>query len=298
MAHELDDVRVFAQVVDAGSFTAAGRALSLPTSVVSRRVARLEERLGVRLLQRTTRTLSVTEAGRLYHECGARVLAELDEAERALAQLRQRPRGRVRVTAPVEEYATIRLVTRFLAAYPEVQVELELTNRQVNLVEEGFDVALRAGPQPDSTLIAQKVLDSPFWLVASPAYLKRRGEPRQLADLRAHDAIVFGATMTEATWTLRGAKGPVRVPLRGRISVNHMQAARAAALAGLGIAMLPSIFCAPDLRARRLRPVLQSASPPPIPVFVVYRSGRLLAPAVRAFVDFARTSFAAIFESS
>ena len=249
MDRDLNDVLIFTKVVEAGSFTAAARGLGLPTSTVSRRVARLEAHLDTRLLQRTTRKLSLTDAGRLYYERGAQVFTGLEEAEQILAETRAAPRGRVRVTAPVEHTIVMRMVRPFLERYPGVQVDLELTNRSVNLVEEGFDVGIHAGALADSSLVASKLMDSPFQLVASPAYLELRGEPGRIQELSGHDCIVFGGTSLNAAWSFSVGRKIVKVPIRGRVAVNHLQAVRDAALAGLGIAMLPALVCGEDLRS-------------------------------------------------
>ena len=298
MDRDLNDVLIFTKVVESGSFTAAARGLGLPNSTVSRRVARLEANLGLRLLQRTTRKLNLTEAGQLYYDRSAQAFAGLEEAEHILAETQSTPRGRVRITAPVEHSILMRLVTPFLEAYPEVRVDLELTNRHVNLVHEGFDVAIHAGQLADSSVVAYRLMDSPFQLVASPSYLDQHGEPLSIQDLSDHDCIVFGGSSSNTTWQLPGPAGTVKVPIRSRVAVNHFQGVRDAALAGLGIALLPSMVGGEDLRAGRLRVVLDGISPPPVPVWVLYPARQYLAPAVRVFVDFVKANFRKIMESS
>ena len=295
---DLNDVTVFVQVVQSGSFTRAAETLGYPTSTVSRRVARLERALGTLLLQRTTRKLSLTDAGQLYFDRSSQVLGELNQVELALAQAQTKPTGRVRVAAPLELEPCMELVTSFLDTYPEIRVDLDLMSRQVNLVEEGYDVALQSGELPQSSLSAHKLMDSPFLLVASPEYIARRGEPSDPAALREHDCIVVGHSSSGTTWSLTGAKGPLRVRVRGRFAVNHLQAANFAALAGLGIALLPTVVCGDDVRSGRLQAVLQDAVPPPVPVWVVHPGGRLLTPAVQAFVDFLKTRFRGLVDPS
>ena len=295
---DLNDVTFFVQVVQSGSFTRAAGVLGYPTSTVSRRVARLERALGTLLLQRTTRKLSLTDAGQLYFDRSVQVLSELDQVERTLAHAQTSPSGRVRFAAPLEHEGSMRLVTAFLDAYPEIRVDLDLTSRQVNLVEEGYDVAIQAGDLPQSSLTARKLMDSPFRLVASPTYIAARGEPVDVRALREHDCVVFGHSSSGATWLLGSAKDPVRVPVRGRFAVNNLQAARAAALAGLGIALLPTIVCGEDVKSGRLRVVLQEAVPPAVPIWLVYAGGRLLTPAVQAFVEFLTARFAEVVEST
>ena len=292
MGRDLNDVVVFTKVVEARSFTAAGKILGLPTSTVSRRVSRLEEELGVRLLQRTTRKLSLTEAGQLYYERGVRAFAELEDAENLLAESRSEPRGRVRVIAPVEQTITIQVITEFLVAYPQVRVELECASRELNIIQEGYDVAVHAGEVSNLSVVARKLIDSPFLIVASTEYLKHREAPQAPAELADHDCLILGDSSSRATWTLAGAgDATVRVPVQGRLAVNHLQALRTAVLAGLGIAALPLLVCGEDIRQDRLQVVLPGIAPPPIPIFVTYPSGKFLAPAVRVFVEFMRERF-------
>ena len=292
MAQDLNDLLVFTRVVNAGSFTAAAVVLGLPKSTVSRRLSRLEERLGVRLLQRTTRKLNLTDAGRTLYVRSARIMSDLEDAERAVTEMREEPRGRLRVTAPVELPAMPQLVTDFLDRFPDVQIDLDLTNRYVDLVEEGFDVAVRAGQLSDSSLVARKIGDTRRSLVASPVYVARRGTPQNIGDLADHDCVLFGRWSTNATWTLSGPQGPTKLQVKGRISVNHLDAARHAALTGFGIALLPVDWVADDLAAGRLLSVLPDASPPPGSLWAVYPSRKHVPAAVRAFIDFLKTRFA------
>ncbi len=292
MKTDLNDLVVFTHVVDAGSFTAAARGLGLPKSAVSRRIARLEEQLGVRLLHRTTRKLNLTDAGRTLYDRGARIVSDVKDVERAVAEMQERPRGLLRVTAPVEFPSAAQLVTGFLNLFPEVQIDLDLTNRYVDLVEEGIDVAVRAGQLADSSLVAKKLGDGRRILVASPAYLATRGTPADIGALSDHDCILFGPWSAKATWSLIGPRGPLKVPVRGRISVNHLDAVRRVALAGLGIAVLPVDWIANDLTAERLSHVLPDVNPPPGSIWAVYPSRKHVPPTVRAFVDYLKTSFA------
>ncbi len=283
---DLNDLLVFLRVADAGSFTAAARALGLPKSTVSRRVSRLEDRFGVRLLQRTTRKQSLTDAGRTLYDRTAHIMSDLQDAERAVTEFSTLPSGRVRVTAPVEFSAIPQLITDFLHLHQGVQIDLDLTNRYVDLVEEGFDVAIRAGRLPDSTLIARKVGDAHTTLVASPAYLESRGAPQDIEDLTEHDCVIFGSQSRNATWTLSGARGPVKVPVSGRISVNHFDVVRQAAVAGFGIALLPVDWVSGEISAGRLVAVLPGACPPSSPLWAVTPSRKHLSPAVSAFIGY------------
>jgi len=289
---DLNDVLIFLQVVKSGSFTAAGQDLGVPTSTVSRRVSRLEEQLGVQLLQRTTRKLSMTDAGRLYFEQGTSTFAGLEEAENQLADAQASPKGRVHATAPLEHSVSMRLVTPFLERYPDVRVDLELTNRSVNIIEEGYDASIYAGPIANLSVVAHKLMDSPFRLVASPEYLATRAPPQRPTDLSDHDCVLFGAASSGATWTLPDEGGDVAVQVRGRVAINHLAGVLHATLAGLGVALLPELVCGPDIAGGRLVVLLPGVAPPPVPVWITHPAGRYLSPAVRAFVTHVRENFA------
>lgn len=297
---EPNDLITFTRVVDAGSFSGAARLLGVPTSTVSRRVARLEARLGVRLLQRTTRRLSLTDAGRILHGRGERILAELADAGRAVAEMQATPRGTVRLTAPaaVGELLTP-LLAELLERHPELDVELELTDRVVDLIDEGFDLALRAGPLRDSTLVAHKLSDAPVRLVASPAYLERRGTPRRYQELAQHDCILFAPWSERSSWTLLCPEGKVRVRVRGRIKANSVRVVHEAALAGLGIALFPTLAChREDLAAGRLKVVLPEVGLPPQTLWIVYPSRSHLAPKVRTVVEHVKERFDRLMRAS
>ncbi|MDB4952618.1 MAG: Transcriptional regulator, LysR family [Myxococcales bacterium] len=276
---------VFARVVQAGSFTAAASALGMPKSTVSRKVSELEERLDARLLQRTTRKLSLTDVGRTYYEYCARIAGEVEDAERAVSSLSGAPRGLLRVTAGLNSAWLGDIVSSFLKRYPEVQVEMMCTGRAVDLVEERFDVGIRAGTLADSTLIARSLGHVSWFLVATPAYLKKRGRPKSPDDLQEHDCLMFGAGSTTVTLRLDHGEQAAQVAVPARLLVNDMDVLYAAAIAGLGIALLPGFRCADDLRARRLDRVLREWSSPSTPVHVVYPTARHLSPKVKSFVE-------------
>ncbi len=291
MGRDLNDVQVFVRVVEAGSFTAAGKQLQLPTSTVSRRVARLEEQLDVRLLQRTTRKLSLTEAGQLYFERSVRVLAELDEAENILSQARQSPKGRVRLAVPLEQGITMQLVNDFLQLCPEVRVEAEFTSRNVNIIEEGFDASIHAGPLANLSVVAFKLIESNFSIVSSENYLARKGRPQSLAELGEHDCLIFGPSSVNAYWELSSGNGALKLPVRGRFAANSLQAVKEAALAGHGLALLPHLACVQELESGQLIRLFPKSSPPAVPIYLTYPAGRFLPAAVRAFVDFVKERF-------
>lgn len=283
---DLNQIVIFAKVAEAESFARAARELGMPKSTVSRKVAELEEQLGARLLQRTTRKLSLTDAGRSYFEHARRIVAEIEAAERAMSELQGAPRGLLRITAPVGLAFLGPIVSRFLVRYPEVEVAMSCTDRVVNLVQEGFDVAIRAGALQDSSLVARLIGHERWILVASPGYLDRTGVPKTPKDLEAHAAIVFfGGAMERSFWTLERDGVASHVRLSSRLVVNDIDMVKEAALAGLGIAMLPGSRSIEDIRMKRLSRILPGWQAPAAPMHVVYPSSRHLAPKVRAFVD-------------
>lgn len=237
---DLNDVALFVQVVRAVSFSRAATAAGSPVSTLSRRVARLEARLGMRLLERTTRRLRLTDAGRRFFEHAERALSELEQGQKYLHALDAEPRGRVRITAPIGlgEPVTTALAP-YLAATPGVSVELDLTERRVDLLAEGFDIALRAGEDDTPDYAAKRIGDATRGLYASKAYLDRRGRPRRVADLAGHDLVATRATSAGAVWELFEGKRRLRHVFEPRLLVNELAAARNAAIQGAGIAFLP-----------------------------------------------------------
>src|SRR5215470_7164846 len=212
-AMDLNEIAVFTRVVQAGSFTAAARLLGMPKSTVSRKVAELEERLRARLLQRTTRKLSLTDAGRTYFDYGVRIVNELEAAEAAVGSLQEKPRGLLRVTAGVNNTWLGEIVAEFLKRYPEVQLEMLCTGRSVDLVEERFDLGIRAGALADSSLVARSLGSATWFLVATPAYLKRRRRPRTPDDLKEHACLLFGAGSMTVNLKLERADESVQVAI-------------------------------------------------------------------------------------
>lgn len=286
MSSDLNDIEAFVRVVEDQSFSAAARRMHVPVSSLSRKVARLEETLGARLLHRTTRRLHLTDAGRAFFQRASRSLAELKDAEQELTMRAVTPRGKVRMTAPVDFRPLLGLVLDFLAAHPEVQIDLDLSNRHVDLVAEGYDLALRAGAVVDGSLVGQRISSSGVRLVASPAYLKRRGTPRSIEELREHDCVVLGPTTEGAFWSLTSGREAVRVPVTGRFAVNSLDGVRQAVLAGFGIGLLPERALTADLTSGALVELLPEHWPPQANIFLVYPSRRLMASAVRAFIDY------------
>jgi DNA-binding transcriptional LysR family regulator len=282
---DLNEMLVFARVVQAGSFTAAAAALGMPKSTVSRKVSDLEERLQSRLLQRTTRKLSLTDVGRTYYDYCARIVGEIEDAERAVSTLQETPRGLLRVTAPINVAFLGPIVSDYLKRYPEVRLDLFCTGRAVDLVEERFDLGIRAGALADSTLIARRLGSAKWLLVATPGYLKRRGRPRSPDDLSKHDCLLFGAGPDSGGLCLENGERSVQVAFSPRLTVTDIDVVYAVATAGLGIAVLPAFRCVEDLGARRLARVLADWNVPSTPVHVVYPSTRHISPKVKSFID-------------
>ncbi len=276
--------------MDQGSFTAAGKILDLPTSTVSRRITRLEGQLGARLLQRTTRKLSVTDAGRIYYQRSQRALVALDEARDAVSQMQARPRGLVRMTAPVEVVDVADVLAKFLDQYPDVKIEIELTNRFVDLVEEGFDLAIRAGELRDSSLVAKRLATTRFVLVASPAFIKEHGSPSKVEDLSNYNCLLGIGSGERSMWRLCSKKKTISVPVSGRLTANHMGVMLRAAALGMGIARIPLSLCASALADGSLVDVLPGACPSIGQVSAVYPSREFMNPAVRALIDHFATS--------
>ncbi|WP_438028268.1 LysR family transcriptional regulator [Sorangium sp. So ce233] len=285
---DLNRIAVFVRVVDEQGFTAAARVLGLPKSSVSRSVALLEEALGARLLHRSTRSVRLTEAGAAFYERASRGVASLEEAAAMVADLEAVVRGTVRVTAPVDVGIAMLepAVARFVRRHPAVRVDVALTGRVVDLVEEGFDLALRAGPIRDGSLIARRIGQVEDALYASPRYLERAGVPARLGDLAAHRCVLFRERPDRAAWTLQGPAGDETVEVQGPLAVDELSFARRAVLSGVGVGLLPSFMCAREVARGRLVRVLPSHVASGAPLHLVYPSARYLPHRVAAFRDF------------
>jgi DNA-binding transcriptional LysR family regulator len=283
-------------VVDAGSFTGAARMLGQPKTTVSRRIASLEAALGSRLLQRTTRSLALTDAGRRYYGECREALAAIDAANRDVGHAQAEPSGTIRISAPADAggYFLFDAVADFLTRYPHVKAEVILTDERLNLIEARIDVAFRAGPLEDSTLVARRLSPAHHVFCASPRYLAEASTPRKPADLRDHDCIVLRGTIEGAQWVVYGPEGSETVPVRGRLAANAMHFVMRAAIAGLGIARLPAPLAARDIRAGRLRAVLDGYHAGPGGMYAVYPSSRHLSAAVKALIETAARRFAAM----
>jgi len=293
MTPRFDTILAFVRVAETGSFSEAARRLNLSKSMISRQVSALEADLGVRLLHRTTRSLSPTEAGRAYLERCQRILADLDEANLLVSHLQAVPRGRLRVSAPLS-FGVGHLsscLPGFLERYPEIELEMGFTDRHVDLVEEGWDVAVRIGRLADSSLIVRRLAPVRRLAAASPAYLERRGTPTRPEELAGHDCLAHGGRI-HSEWRFTGDDGkPLQVEVRGRFDADNGDVLRDMALAGLGIVLLPSFFLGDDIRAGKLVPLLEKYVPLDSSLNAVYPHGRHLSPKVRAFVDHLAATF-------
>src|SRR5438094_7183195 len=283
----LDGIAAFARVVENGSFSAAARHLKISKSAVSAQVQRLEERLGIRLLNRTTRRISMTEAGAAYYRHCARILAEAEAAEQAASALQREPRGTLRISAP-DSFGWMHVapaVPDFLKRYPELSIDIALSPAHVNLVDEGLDLAIRIGVLEDSPLVVRKLAPSRLVVCAAPAYLKQHGTPREPGDLAKHNCLCTSLLPWGDEWRLAGKRGEVRVAVGGSLRSNNAEVLRAAALDGIGIGLLPTWAVAQPLRAGALRRVLDVWEPPASTIYAVYPGNRLMSMKVRAFVD-------------
>jgi len=285
---DLNALVLFAKVVEKQSFVAAARALGVPKSTVSRKVAELEERLGARLLVRTTRAVRLTEAGRSYYDRATRIVADAEEAEALVRDAGETPVGHLRLTTTMAfaERAIAPRMTEFHRRYPRVTVEILATDRRVDLVGEGFDLAIRAGTLDDSSLIARRLAPAGLMVVASPSYLAAHGTPTVIEDLRNHACLLLGTGIAGHQWPLTGPDGPLTVAVTGPLVANDIGILYRACVGGLGIARLPRFLIAEDLAAGRLVPVLPEASPADAGVYLVYPGGRKVPGKVRVFLDF------------
>ncbi|MCK6371856.1 MAG: LysR family transcriptional regulator [Gammaproteobacteria bacterium] len=282
----LHEIEVFVAVAEAGSFARAAARLRLSPPAVTRAVSALEERLGARVFQRTTRSLAITEVGQRFLDSSRRLVAELDAAVEGAVGESAEPRGHLSLTASVTfgRMALAPVVTSFLAGYPRVTASVLLVDRVVNLIEEGIDVAVRIGNLPDSSLVARRVGAVRRILVASPSYLAAHGTPASPKDLRQHSVIAFTGLMPNREWRFRSATKQASIALAPRLEVNDATTAIEAAEAGHGITLALSYMVGERIRAKKLTPVLEAFRLPLQPVNLVYPSARLLAPKTQAFI--------------
>ena len=290
----LADVAVFVRVVERGSFTLAADELELSRAVVSKYVSRLEERLGARLLHRTTRRLALTEAGAALFEASRGALERIEEAESAVAQFQSEPRGRLRVSAPMS-FGILHLgaaMTEFARAHPGITLDVRLDDRFVNLVEEGIDVAVRIGALTDSSLVARKLSISRSVVCASPGYLAEHGRPETPGDLASHGCLLYSYLSTANVWRFTAPDGrEIPVAVAGPLRINNGIVLGEAAAAGRGILLAPTFYVAPMLRDGRLERILPNYRLPELGIHAVYPQRGHVPPKVRAFVDFLARRF-------
>ncbi|MDE1173987.1 MAG: LysR family transcriptional regulator [Parvibaculaceae bacterium] len=282
------EMEVLTTIVAAGSFSAAARRLDLTPSAISRIVGRMERRLGVRLLLRTTRALALTPEGEAYHRACQRILADMAEAEQAVTEAAS-PRGRLRISCsiPYGSLYVVPLIPAFLALYPDILLDVSLTDSVVDLIEERADVAIRVGPLPDSALMARRLGQSGRVIVASPAYLARHGAPQAPEDLRHHNCLGFNFRRQRDGWPFRRGEEAFELPVRGNVEANNGETVRRLAVAGLGIARLGAFHVHDDIEAGRLVPLLEPFNGGDSePVHIVFIGGTAMPARVRLFIDF------------
>jgi DNA-binding transcriptional LysR family regulator len=286
-------METFVRVVEAGSFVAGAQRLGLSPAMVSRHVQDLEQRLGTRLLNRTTRRLSLTEAGAAYFERSRQLLRDLEEMDLSVSRELQQPRGVLRVNAPVV-FGTrhlSRLLAEYASRYPEVAIDLTLTDRFIDLVDEGADLAVRIGALSDSSLVARRLCPARLVLCAAPAYLGAHGVPESIGDLTQHNCLGYAYTRGGAEWEFPAESGPVIVPIHGTLRANHGEALLQAALDGMGIILSPTFIAGEALGDGRLQQVLPQARLVGLSVYAVFPSRKFLSAKVRTFVDFLAEKF-------
>lgn len=290
----LASMAVFAKTVDLGSFSAAAAALDMSSQLVGKHVQALESHLGVRLLNRTTRRHSLTEIGRVFYERARNILAEVEAAEALAAETRATPRGKLRINVPVTfgVHALAPNLSDYLDRHPEVSVDLVLSNRYVDVIEEGYDAVFRVGTLDDSSLIARRLKPYRLVLCAAPAYLARRPAPATPMDLTHHVCLGFSFGRLRTQWDLDGPEGRVTVPIDGRVTMDDGEALLSAALAGLGVLLQSAEMVEPLIAAGRLVRLLPDYEAPARPFHLLYAPDRRPTPKLRSFVDWVTERFA------
>lgn len=285
----LNGLMAFVRTADLGSFVAAGRVLGLSASAVGKAVTKLEQQLGIRLFQRSTRSLRLTEEGRAFHERCRRILDDLDDARAMLARTMDAPRGRLRISTPIVSYhLLLPILPEFMARYPEIEVDLDFNDRIVDLIDEGVDVAIRSGELPDSRLMTRTLRPFQMLLCAAPSYLERHGRPECPRDLDRHLGIRFRYPNSGKiqAWPLTLPVGEPDLRTRTVLTCNNMEALRGATIAGLGIGCMPDFLARDPLAKGELRTLLDNRIDAPGHFSLIWPSNRNLSPKVRVFVDF------------
>jgi len=286
-------ISLFVKTVEVGNFSELGRQLHLAPSSISRQINALEEELGVRLLQRTTRNINLTEAGQIYYERANKILSDLDDAQLAITQLQARPKGllRINVAIPFGERIIVPLIPDFLSLYPEVKIDLSLEDRAIDLVEERVDLAIRIGRLEDSSIVARKLADNRFVVCASQKYIEVHGQPENPEDLSQHNCIVNRNIYNSNTWQFRKGNNSQNISVTGNFQANSGGALYNAMLSNLGIAILPTWYVGEDIKCGRLQWLLKDydvnlSSMIDSAIFALYPAGQYLPPKVRVFVDY------------
>lgn len=284
----LNGISAFLAIAESLSFSKAGEALGMSRATVSSQLSELEKRLGIRLLQRTTRTVALTEAGSAYLQALTGVLSQVREAERAATAFQKESVGRLRVSAPPDLglNQVTPILSEFLKRNPAISVEMDLSYSVVNLIEQGFDLAIRATISVEPNIVTRRIGASPIFICASPEYLDQAGIPKHPSELSGHATLHFSELRWGRIWQLRQGDLTIRVPIVPRIEINDGQSLCRAAVAGVGITLLPGFIVGPDVRAGRLVPLFQEWELPPVPLHVVYPANRHIAVKVRNFVAF------------
>jgi DNA-binding transcriptional LysR family regulator len=291
---DLERMAIFARVVETKSFSEAARRLNLSKSLVSKQITQLERSVGARLLNRTTRAMSLTEAGAVFYEHCARIVEELEQAKSAVGQFHLEPRGLLRLSASVA-FGTLHIAPAlpdFLARYPEVQIDMEIKDRFVDLADERFDVAIRIAEDPGQNLAARRLAVVKRKICATPEYFTRHGVPRTPQDLEHHNCLTYTYFNPQDPWRLSGPTGDISVAAKGNLRLNDDEALSETVLKGLGIAVLPTFIVGKHLQAGRLQSVLSDYAPPERHIYAVYLPNRHVSPKVRAFIDFLVERFA------
>lgn len=285
---KLNSMAIFVEVVNGESFTAAAEKTGLSRAQVSKSVNQLEAYLGARLLNRTTRRISLTETGRIYYERCIAILNDIDEVEGIAGEQASKPHGRLTISAPTS-FGILHLneaIPQYMKQYPHVQISLSLADRFIDVVAEGFDLAVRIAALEDSSLIARRIAPCHRVFCASPDYLNRYGTPKVPQDLAIHQCLIYSNDLKPDTWILHGPNGTESIKVNGPICADNGDILKAAAISGLGVTLLPTFIAGPDLGAGRLRQVLPDYCPPEISIYVVFPSRRYLSAKVKTFVDF------------
>ncbi|NUW70034.1 LysR family transcriptional regulator [Vibrio coralliilyticus] len=286
-------IPVFVAVVESGSFSTAAEKLHITKSAVSKRINQLEDELGIRLLNRTTRKLSLTEAGQRYYDYVAQSLSLAQQGIDAVTELQGKPTGKLKITAPMS-FGVLHvapLVAEFLALYPDLEIDLQLEDQMVDLVQDGFDLGIRIGHLPLSNLVAKRLANCRSMLCASQSYLDEHGEPEKPSDLSLHNCLRYAYFRGGSEWTFESPTGPVSVVPKGKLVVNNSEAIRRALLEGLGIGQLPTFIVAKDIAAGKLKPIMTAYTLPSHSVYAVFPERKHLPLKVRVFVDFIAEKF-------